>query len=122
MRRGYLLATAVFGAPVSVTALPQSLAAGTTAKNQVVEVGIYINQIHSLSLKDNGFEVDFTIWFRGHRDDFDPLGSFEVVSGQVQSQNAVTKSKVAARNYATCRVVARITQFWDVSRFPLDDH
>lgn len=95
---------------------------GVAETKQTVHVGIYVNQIPALSLKDNQFEVDFTIWFRGYSDDFDPLETFEVVDGQVESRTGVTKTKIGDENYSSCRIAAKVTQFWNVSRFPLDDH
>jgi hypothetical protein len=89
---------------------------------QTIHVGIYVNQINSLSLKANQFEVDFTIWFRGQTDDFDPIETFDVMDGQNEYVSTKTRLKVGDKNYASCRVVAKITKFWNVSRFPRDDH
>lgn len=99
------------------------LADGVAKSKQTIHVGVYVNQINSLSLKANSFEVDFIVWFRGHTDDFDPLETFDIVDGQIQSKTEVTKSKIGAKvNYASCRVIAKITRLWNVSRFPRDNH
>ena len=96
---------------------------GVAKSKQKIYVGIYVNQINTLSLKSNLFEVDFDVWFRGHTDDFDPLETFEITDGQIESKSDVTKTKIGdGVNYASCRVIGKITRLWNVARFPLDDH
>jgi hypothetical protein len=89
-----------------------------------VTVGVYINQIFDLSLKDNKLSVDFWIWFRWKDQNIDPLKTFEIVSGRKDSQNdnATVFRKETGEYYASSRVVATIDKFWDISRFPLDNH
>lgn len=85
-------------------------------------VGIYVNQIYGMSLKENQFTADFYIWFRWTDADLNPIESFEVVNGRIESMKDVVKSEVPGGFYAYRRVVATISEFWDVSRFPLDNH
>uniref|UniRef100_A0A7C4TGG5 Uncharacterized protein n=1 Tax=candidate division WOR-3 bacterium TaxID=2052148 RepID=A0A7C4TGG5_UNCW3 len=42
-----------------------------------VYVGVYLNQITSISLKDNQFTADFYIWFRWKDKNINPLESFD---------------------------------------------
>lgn len=87
-----------------------------------VYIGLYMNQIYDISLRDNKFSADFYIWFRWKGDNINPLESFEVVNGRTESIDAVYEEVIEGYNYASCRVVAIITKFWDVTDFPLDDH
>ncbi|MEO0185337.1 MAG: hypothetical protein ABIL20_06020 [candidate division WOR-3 bacterium] len=87
-----------------------------------VYVGIYLNQITSMSLKDNQYVADFYIWFRWKDKDLNPLESFDVVNGHIESKEGVYHDKVNGFNYGACRVIATIKKFWDISRFPLDNH
>ncbi len=87
-----------------------------------VYVGIYLNQITTISLKDNQFIADFYIWFRWKDKDLNPLASFDVVNGHIESREGVYQNKLNGFNYGVCRVVATIKKFWDISRFPLDNH
>ena len=87
-----------------------------------VNVGIYVNQITSLSLKDNNFAVDFWIWFRWKSDDIKPYETFEVANGSVNNKGEATVQKVKGLNYAVLRANATITYFWDVRAYPLDNH
>ena len=102
-------------------------AAEEEVKQLMVETGIYVNQIHAVNLRENLYTIDFWLWFRWDgQDDYSPLESFEVINGRIESKASEYKDKIdengKERNYAYCRVVATITQFWDISRFPLDDH
>ena len=95
---------------------------GTQANQHEVYVGTYITQIFDVSLKENKFSVDFYIWFRWLGEDINPLESFEVINGQVDSKDGIYTDKIKGYNYGSCRVVATITKFWDISEFPLDNH
>lgn len=110
---------------------------------RVVHVGAYFNQVHALSLRDNNFEVDFYLWFRwdavewGERTEEEttkpgapvaaastdeaqrlPFETFEIM-GSVETTKEVQSR---APGYAALRVKSKITEYWDVSRFPFDDH
>lgn len=89
---------------------------------KIVYTGIYLNQITSLSLKDNQFTADFYIWFRWKDKNINPLESFDVVNGHIESKEGIYEDIVQGSNYGVCRVVATIKKFWDISRFPLDNH
>jgi hypothetical protein len=92
------------------------------AKPVEVYVGVYVNQIFDVSLKDNKFSVDFYVWFRWIGDSVDPVESFEVVNGRMDSKGGVYEDEIKGYRYASCRVVATMTKFWDISKFPLDNH
>jgi len=93
-----------------------------TAEPPVVTVGIYVHQINAVSLHDNSFAADFNVWFRWKGDGLNPLESFELCNGKIDSRGQAIRSSVGDEHYATCRVIATFTQFWDLSAFPLDDH
>ena len=87
-----------------------------------VHVGVYVKQIHGISLKESQVTVDFHIWFRWADDGLKPLESFDLVNGRIESKQSVYEAEVRGYHYASCRVVASIHKLWDVSRFPLDSH
>lgn len=87
-----------------------------------VDVGIYVNNIPSVNLKEKKFQVDFHIWFRWSGNDIDPLESFEIVNGHIDSKDALLKKKIGNVNYASCKVSATIYRDFDLSRYPLDNH
>lgn len=90
-----------------------------------VTVGVYVNQIRDVNLRENNFEVDFWIWFRwakNARREINPLESFEVVGGDIESKVSEVREDLGEWNYAACRVVAKVTRFFDIQRFPQDSH
>jgi len=87
-----------------------------------VFVGVFINRVTAVSLKENRFTVDFYLWFRWKDDELKPIETFEVVNGKVESKNGVQVRKSGDYNYAQARVEASISKFWDIARFPLDNH
>lgn len=87
-----------------------------------VTAGIYVNQIYAINLKENKLSVDFYVWFRYSDDSINPLDSFELVNGRIESKSGIVKKKIKGTNYTACRVVATINKFWDVSKYPLDQH
>lgn len=89
-----------------------------------VHVGIYVNQINELNLKESFFVVDFYVWFRWSNDDIKPpFESFALVDGRIESKTEVVKKKLEGGvNYAYQRIVAKFTKFWDVTDYPFDHH
>ncbi|MCC6995590.1 MAG: hypothetical protein IT370_13350 [Deltaproteobacteria bacterium] len=88
-----------------------------------VTVGIYLNQIHSIDIKNNAYTATFWIWFRWKGDHVKPLESFEIVGGRIEERaGEVTELLEGDVHYAAVRVLATITHFFDVTHFPLDNH
>ena len=46
--------------------------------------------------------------------------TFELANGRITSKAGLVKKKLGNLNYASVRVVATITKFWEMKRFPLD--
>lgn len=87
-----------------------------------VEVGTYINQILAIDLKGNQFTADFFIWFRW-KGDLKPFDTFDLANGRITSRTGIVKKDLGGGvHYASARIVATITKFWDLRRYPLDDH
>jgi len=87
-----------------------------------VTVGIYVSQIVAVSLKDNNFTVDYYVWFRWKEDDFNPLENVEIINGKFEGTGPEPQKLKDGTNYVYRRGTTTITEFWDVSRFPLDNH
>lgn len=94
-----------------------------------VWVGVFINQVYEISLKDNAFVANFYLWFRwrpGPWEDgtpFEPDKSFGIVEGRIESNEEVARKELpGGLQYACRKVTARITKFWDVSDYPIDGH
>ncbi|HWB01282.1 MAG TPA: hypothetical protein VG713_22485 [Pirellulales bacterium] len=87
-----------------------------------VTVGVYVNQVDNVSLKDSQVTVDFHIWFRWTDDDLKPIETFDVVNGKIDTKEDIVTLEGNGYHYACCRVIAIIHKLWDVSHFPLDEH
>jgi hypothetical protein len=94
----------------------------TVGSPEKVYVGVYVKQIHGISLKDSMATVDFHVWFRWTDDSLKPLESFELVNGRIESKQNTYEANIKGVHYASCRVVATLHKLWDVSRYPLDGH
>jgi KUP system potassium uptake protein len=89
----------------------------------MVTVGVYVNQMPMMSLKDNKFQWDFYIWFRWRgKLDKPPFETFELVNGKIDSKQLITNQLKDGEHYACVRIQATMTKFWDVRRFPFDNH
>ena len=87
-----------------------------------VVVGTYLNHVYSLDIKGSQFAIDFYVWFRWEGDDIKPMDNFELPNGRITSKTGCQKKKLGTENYSNCRILATMTKFWDLRRFPLDAH
>lgn len=98
------------------------LASSESDSFEEVKVGIYVDRIIDISTKATAWTVDFYIWFNWQGDDVSPGESFQIIDGQIQSKTKLEEVTEAGRHYALYRVTARITKFFNVVRYPLDNH
>lgn len=104
------------GTKPPATALPEG------ANPVKVQAGIYVDRIIDLSVKEARWTVDFYLWFRWNGTGVDPGEKLQIVDGAIESKEKVDEYTSGDERYVLYRVVARITKFFDVSRFPRDDH
>lgn len=104
------------GTKPPLTALPQGAAPVR------VQAGIYVDRVVELSVKEAGWTVDFYLWLRWKGEGVDPGENFQVVDGWIETKEKADEYANGDERYTLYRVVARITKFFDVSRFPSDDH
>jgi hypothetical protein len=110
-------------ASASASSHPPPAPAPVSTGAEAVTVGVYVNQIHELSLKENFFVVDAYVWFRWSNDEYKPYETFSLIDGRIESKREVVRKTLPDGTlYAYVRVVAKITSFWDISAFPLDNH
>ena len=93
-----------------------------SATQKFVYIGTYVNQINSMSLKDEKVQVDFHIWFRWKGDDLKPLETFDLTNGDVDAKEDIYQATSGGFHYAVCRCLATIQKQWNVRDFPLDNH
>lgn len=95
-----------------------------------VLVGAYVKSLHAMSLHDNNYTIDFYLWFRWKPEEWKqvakegeeapklPFETFEIVGASTVEKEVDQQ----VDGYAALRVKAELTQFWNVERFPFDDH
>jgi hypothetical protein len=88
-----------------------------------VTIGVFVNHIYGIDIKNGAFNVDFYVWFRWEGNaELKPIDSFELANGRITSKTGISKRTYGTQSYVSCRVLATINKFWDLRRFPLDDH
>lgn len=100
----------------------QQLEAMTDESFDEVNVGMYVDRITSLSTKNNVWTVDFYIWFNWENQLLAPGDNFQVVDGEISKREKVKSSQKDGQHYALYRVTANITKFFNVVRYPRDNH
>ncbi|MGZ8847133.1 MAG: hypothetical protein ACXW3C_11785 [Pyrinomonadaceae bacterium] len=101
---------------------PPPLALPAGANPVQVRAGIYLDRIIDLSVKETSWTADFYLWFRWNGATVNPGENFQIVDGAIESKEKVDEFTNGDERYVLYRVVAKITKFFDVSRFPRDDH
>jgi hypothetical protein len=86
-----------------------------------VRVGVYINRIGKFDAREGGWTADFDIWFRWTDARIKPGETFQLVNGEVHQREKKETYARGEERYERYRVKARITKFWDPSRFPFSD-
>jgi hypothetical protein len=94
---------------------------GPEAKPVNVLVGMYINNIGEFSLRESAWTADFDIWFRWTGGEVRPGNNFEVVNGRIDQRDKKEAYVMGREHYERYRVKARLTKFFDASRFPFSD-
>lgn len=87
-----------------------------------VTVGIYVDHIVDLSTKNTSWTVDFYVWFRWQDSTLDPGNTFHVLNGEILTRQLVDSTTTQNQHYELYRVVAQITKFFNVTRYPCDNH
>ena len=87
-----------------------------------VDIGLYVDRIAELSVKDASWTVDFYVWFRWRGDAVQPGNGFQIIDGWIESREKEDEHTEGDEHYERYRVVAKISKSFDVSRFPRDEH
>ena len=86
-----------------------------------VRVGIYVTHIGEFSLKEDSWVANFDIWFRWTGKAVSPGETFWLVNGEIQSREKRESYVVVGEQYERYHVKARISNYFDPTRFPFAD-
>lgn len=89
------------------------------SKPQEVNFGAYINDIYALDLKSGTAEVDIDLWTLSDSPT-DWLDRIEVKNGLVEERSAEVKKRINGKFYTSERLKIKLTQDYNLSRFPID--
>lgn len=92
-----------------------------TIPSDEVVAGVYINQIGNISVKDVSFKVDFDLWFRWNGTTLNPVDTFQLIDGEVESKEKVASVIRGEEHYDRYRIIAQVNKSFDTSRFPFSD-
>ena len=113
---------AMIGASTTDQVVPLSkLTLLARSKPVDVHVGMYINRMGEFAVKESAWVADFDIWFRWSGDGIKPGDNFQVVNGQIDQRDKKDAYVAGGQNYERYHVKARLTKFFDTSRFPFSD-
>lgn len=101
---------------------PQKLKEDAPDQVAKVKVGMYIDHIADFSTLRTNWTVDFYIWFRWHDKNINPGKTFQVMDGEILSCSLIDSTIHNNEMYELYRVHAQITKFFNVMRFPRDNH
>lgn len=89
-----------------------------------VTVGLYLDTLDNLSLRDSVWSGTFYLWFRWKGDKaLDPGGHFQLVGARIDKKETLDEVHGDdGTHYQRYRITARFTKFFNTTRVPLDDH
>ncbi len=87
-----------------------------------VRAGLYLEQIHQVSIRDQSWSAEFFIWFNWTDPELKPGETFRLLGGEIELREKLASRENGKERYALYRVAANITKVFDVTRYPLDDH
>ena len=89
-----------------------------------VTIGLYLDGIDGMSIRDSVWTPTFYVWFQWKGDRaLSPGASFRIVDGRIERKDLQDEHYGAdGTNYQRYRVIARMTKFFNTTRVPLDSH
>lgn len=101
---------------------PADVAIDSRIRQNKVEMGIYVDRIVELSMKDLKWVVDCYVWFRWNDSSLVIGDNIQVVDGWIESKEKKNEYHNGNDHYVLYRIVTRITAVFEELRFPCDDH
>lgn len=89
-----------------------------------VNIGVYLEGIENLSVRDSNWTPTFYLWFRWKGDkSLDPGKNFRLVDAKVDRKELVDAyTGDDGVNYQIYKIISRNSKFFNTTRVPLDDH
>lgn len=103
----------------------QAIRASIPSENQV-KVGMYVERIIKLQSTDTEWVVEFYLWFTTQNPDLKPGESFQILNGDILESVKIKENAEIVNGqkeyYSLYKVIGSITKFFNIVRYPLDNH
>ena len=93
-----------------------------TDRARRVTVGLYVEHINEVSIRDSRFRVQLDVWFIWRGGTFDPAAHLIVVDGTIESSTLLEETDDGDRHYRRYKLDAEIAKTFHIHHFPLDRH
>jgi len=86
-----------------------------------VTVGIRLNRMEAISMRESSWMADLDIWFRWTGDTVKPGENFHIVNGDISLREREEAVAEGFEHYERYNVKARLAANFDLARFPFGD-
>lgn len=104
------------------TSLSQTTNSAPGKSPEKVFVGMYVNHIEGVSLKDSKVSVDFHLWFRWKDPTLKPHETFELINAKIDNRQDLYTDISGGYFHSVVHLQATLIKVWNVSNYPLDKH
>jgi hypothetical protein len=87
-----------------------------------VAVGLYVERITEVSIRDSRFQAQLDVWFSWQGEPFDPIAHLVVVDGVIESSTILEESAEGDRHYRRYQIKVEVAKTFHIHHFPLDRH
>ena len=88
-----------------------------SAQDTVI-IGVDVNSIAEIRLRDDRFVIEFQLWFRYKNDTLDVFNSIGVLNSRAFNKGPVRKEKIGDQYWSTAKCNADIIYEWDLRSYP----
>jgi hypothetical protein len=99
-----------------------TVAHATLEKPEEVTIGMLVNRVDAINLKESTYDVDFYVWFVWSDLSIKPGETFEIVNGRINARAESDIHDVEGGRYSCYRVQATIIKEFDLFKYPRDRH
>ncbi len=87
-----------------------------------IQIGVYVDRIPELSIKESTWTAVFDLWFRWNGGMKDPASDIVLMDGTIETKEKLAERHDGTSHYVRYRVVAKLTKAFRIARFPVDEH
>lgn len=86
-----------------------------------VEVGVWMNSIHTIDFQDGSFGAEFYLWWISPDEDFRPFEALQILNGRQWTTRGIYKRQLPDGRYHTSGYVSvTINHDWELLKYPFD--